>query len=45
MIDFDVIFRNQSSELTKSLNFESILKKTAKNTYIFNFSPKNELYR
>ena len=42
MIDFDVIFPMQSSEVTKSLNFESISrKKTAYENlkFIFNFSP------
>ena len=43
LIDFDVIFPMQSSKLKKSLNFESISKKTKKHiffTYKFIFIDK-----
>ena len=35
LIDFDVIYPMESSEFTRSLNFGSISKKTAKKTKMF----------
>ena len=46
LIDFDLIYRMQSSEFTKSLNFESILKTTAKNKLkFFIFNLKIDFYK